>query len=159
MKRIDKSVASQIEKIHTQTTRAGTAQAESMQAAWTDAWNQQLSRSGEIYGRLFTGMRDEFAAFWQKRLDANMQTARAWSACSSVNEALELQQSWLRSAIEHYSDEGTRISELCRSAMLHAEPETARRAPEEAKPEDAKMAPERRPAHETHAPHIRHAAE
>lgn len=154
MKRIDKPVASQIENTQHETTGAQTAQAESMQAAWTDAWNQQLGRSGEIYGRLFAGMRDELAAFWQKRLDANMETARAWSACSSVNEALELQQSWLRSAIEHYSDEGTRISELCRSAVFHAEPETAQHTPEE-----TKTAPERKPAHETHAPHIQRAAE
>jgi hypothetical protein len=154
MKRIDKSVASQIENTQHETTGAVTAQVENMQAAWTDAWNQQLSRSGEIYGRLFAGMRDELTTFWQKRLDANMQTARAWSACSSVNEALELQQSWLRSAIEHYSDESTRISELCRSAVFHAEPETAQHTPEE-----AKTAPERKPAHETHAPHIQRAAE
>ena len=154
MKRIDKSVASQIENTQQETTAAVTAQAEDMQAAWTDAWNRHLNRSGEIYGRLLAGMRDELAAFWQKRLDANMQTARAWGACGSVNDALELQQSWLRCAIAHYSDEGTRISELCRGAVLHAEPETAERAHEEAKP-----APEHKPAQETHAPLIQRAAE
>jgi hypothetical protein len=155
MKRIDKSVASQIEAAQ----RAGTAQfedaqAENMQAAWTEAWGQQINRSGEIYGRLFAGVHDEFAAFLQKRLDANMETARAWSACRSVNEALDLQQSWLRSAIEHYSDQGTRVSELCRSAVFHAGPETAQQTAEE-----PKAAPERKPAHETHTPHIRRAAE
>src|SRR5688572_19717285 len=66
MKRIDKSVASQIENTQHETTGAVTAQVENMQAAWTDAWNQQLSRSGEIYGRLFAGMRDELTTFWQK---------------------------------------------------------------------------------------------
>lgn len=154
MKRIDKSVASQIENTRHETTGAVTAQAENMQAAWTEAWNQHLSRSGEFYGRLFVGMRDELTTFWQRRLDANMQTARAWSACGSVDEALELQQSWLRSAIEHYSDEGARMAELCRGAIFHAEPETVQRAPEE-----AKTALERKPAHETHAPHIQRAAE
>ena len=154
MKRIDKSVASQIENTQHETAEPVTAQAENTPAAWTDAWNQQLSRSGEIYGRLFAGMRDEVTAFWQKRLDAKMQTARAWSACSSVNEAMELQQSWLRSAIEHYSDESTRIAELCRGAIFQVEPETTQHAPEE-----AKTAPERKLARETHAPHIQRAAE
>ena len=55
MKRIDKSVASQIEKIHTQTTRAGTAQAESMQAAWTDAWNQQQLIGSRMLSNLNEG--------------------------------------------------------------------------------------------------------
>ncbi len=149
MKRIDKPVAPQIE-----TTQTENNPAERMQAAWADAWSQQLNRSGEIYGRLFAGMRDEFAGFVQKRLDANMETARAWSACRSVGEALELQQSWLRATIEHYSNQGTRISELCRGALFHAEPETVQHPPE-----DARTAPERKPAHETQAPHIRRAAE
>jgi hypothetical protein len=143
MKHIDKTVTSHME----------TTQAENMQAAWADAWSQQLSHSGEIYGRLFAGMRDEAATFVQKRLDANMETARAWSACRNVNEAVELQQNWLRCAIEHYSDQGSRMSELCRSAVFRAEPEPARHAPEE-----PKATPERKPARETH-PHIRHAAE
>jgi len=148
MKRIDKPVASQMEA-----TQAQATQTENMQAAWADAWSQHLNRSGEIYGRLFAGMRDEFASFVQKRLDANMETARAWSACRNINEALELQQSWLRSAIEHYSDQNTRLSELCRSTVFSAAPEAVRQTPEE-----PKAAPERRPAQEAHT-HIQRAAE
>jgi len=153
MKRIDKPAASQTEHSPSETSRAEAAQAENVQAAWAEAWSQQLSRSGEIYGRLFAGMHDEVAGFLQKRLDANMETVRAWSACRGVNEALDLQQSWLRSAIEHYSDQGVRMSELCRGALFPAEPEAAQQTSDE-----PRAAPERRPVHEPHA-HIRHAAE
>lgn len=139
MKRIDKPVTSQDENVQPQ---------------WAEAWGQQLNRSGEIYGRLFASMRDEFATFTQKRLEANMETARAWTACRSVNEALELQQSWVRSAIEHYSDQGTKMSELCRSAVFQSEPEAAHRTPEE-----PKSAPERKPAHEPMHTHVQRAAE
>lgn len=148
MKRIDKPVTPQIEDTRHEAATAVAAQAENMQAAWTDAWNQQLGRSGEVYGRLFAGMRDELTAFWQKRLEANMETMRAWSTCGSVNEAVELQQSWLRSAIAHYSDEGSRISDLCRGAIFHAEPATAQQSQEEVRTKP-----------EAQAPHIQRAAE
>jgi len=157
MKRIDKPGASQVEAAQAETRQAQTM-AQTMQAAWAEAWGQQLNRSGEIYGQLFAGMRDEFAAFMQKRLEANMEAARAWTACRSVNEALELQQSWLRCAIEHYGDQGTKMSELCRSAVFHTEPEAAQRAPEEAKPAP-KPAPERGPAHEPVHTQVQRAAE
>lgn len=153
MKRIDKPVASQIGATQAETAQVENTQAEAMQAAWTEAWGQQLNHFGEVYGRLFARMRDQFPAFVQKRLDANMEAARAWSACRSVNEALELQQSWLHSAIEHYSDQSVRMSELCRSAVFRAE------AMAQQTFEDSKAALERKPAQETHAPHIQRAAE
>lgn len=147
MKRIDKPAASHIENAQIEDTRDHAAQVgavpvENTQAAWAEAWSRQLSRSGEFYGRLFAGMQDEFTAFLQKRLDANMETAHAWSACRGVNEALELQQSWLRSAIAHYSDQGVRMSELCRSVFFPAEPETQQTS------DESRMAPERNPAPE-----------
>jgi hypothetical protein len=152
MKRIEKSVTSQMEAAQAAAAEVARNQAESMQTAWAETWNQQLGRSGEIYGRLFAGMQDEVTHFVQKRLDANMETARAWGACRGVNEALELQQSWLRTAVEHYSSEGVRMSELCRSAFFAAEPETGHT------PDEARAAHERRPSHEPQT-HIQRAAE
>lgn len=156
MKRIEKPAAPQIE----------TTEAETTQAQWAEAWTQQLNRSGEIYGRLFANMRDEIAGFMQKRLDANMEIAQAWTACRSMNEALELQQTWLRSAIEQYSEEGTKMSELCRSAVFQSEPESPQHAteptqrttePAQRAPEAPKVAHERKPV-TVHA-HVQHAAE
>lgn len=141
MKRIEKQATS-----HTEGERV-----DNSAAAWADAWTQQLNRSGEVYGRLFSGMRDEFASFMQKRLEANMETARAWTNCRSVNEALDLQQSWLRHAIEQYSDESVKMSELCRGAMFPAQQEAA--------PGVQPGAPERKPAHEPVHTHVQRAAE
>ncbi len=148
MKRIDKPAAPQADAPQREST-------ENMQAAWVNAWSQQFNRSGDIYGRLFAGMRDEFAAFVQKRLDANMAAAQAWVACRNVNDALELQQSWLRCAIEHYSGQGARLSDLCRSAVFSAEPE---QQPAQRQPEESTAAPERQPAQDTRPP-IQRAAE
>ena len=142
MKRIEKQQAAS----HLEDTRVDNAA-----AAWAEAWTQQLNRSGEIYGRLFSGMRNEVATFMQKRLDANMEAARAWTSCRSVNEALELQQSWLRCAIEQYSHEGVKLSELCRGAILSAEQEPA------AGPQAT--ATERKPAHEPAHTQVQRAAE
>lgn len=149
MKRIDKpaidkpgvSQSETAQAEHTLTESARTASANE----WAEAWTQQINRSGEIYGRLFAGMRDELATFMQKRLEANMEAACAWSACRSVNEALELQQNWLRCCFEQYSGEGTKLSELCRNAVFQAEPEAT-----PATRDEIKAAPERKPA--THEP-------
>lgn len=152
MKRIEKSIASQMEAAQAAAVDVTRNPAENMQTAWAETWNHQLGRSGEIYGRLFAGMHDEVTAFLQKRLDSNMETARAWSACRDVSEALALQQTWLRSALTHYSDQGIRMSELCRSAFFPSEPEAAHTT------EESRAAPERKPAHEPQT-HIQRAAE
>jgi hypothetical protein len=152
MKRMEKSVSSQIETAQAAAADAMRGPSEHMQAAWAETWTHQLGRSGEVYGRLFAGLHDEVTAFVQKRMDANLETARAWGACRDVGEMLELQQSWLRSAISHYSDQSIRMSELCRGAFFPAQPETAHTA------EDSKTTSERKPAHESH-PHIQRAAE
>ncbi len=96
--------------------KAATRGAADLQTQLADAWGQQLSHSGETYGRLFAAMREEFTGFVQKRLDANMATMRAWSECRSVNDALALQQSWVQCAVEHYVEQGNRIIETCRLA-------------------------------------------
>lgn len=141
MKRIEKQAAHRTE----------VERADNGAAVWAEAWTQQLNRSGEIYGRLFSGMRDEVASFMQKRLEANMETARAWTTCRSVNEALDLQQSWLRCAIEQYSDESVKMSELCRGAIFPADHESVT-GPQAA-------ATERKPAHEPTQSHVQRAAE
>lgn len=152
MKRLEKSVTSQIETAQAAVADLARNPAGNMQAAWAETWTQQLGRSGEVYGRLFAGVHDEVTTFLQKRLDANMEAARAWTACRDVNEALELQQNWLRSAITHYSDQGVRMSELCRSTFFPGEARSAHAA------DEARAASERRPAHE-HQTHIHRAAE
>jgi hypothetical protein len=151
MKRIEKSAAPQIEN----------TEAENTQAQWAEAWTQQLNRSGEIYGRLFASMRDEIASFMQKRLEANMEIAQAWTACRSVNEALELQQTWLRCAVEQYGEEGAKMSELCRGAVFQGEPESIQHAtePTPRAPEAPKVAHERKPVHVPVHTHVQHAAE
>jgi hypothetical protein len=123
-----------------------------LQAQLSEAWNQQLGRSGETYGRLFAAMRDEFTGFVQRRLDANMATVREWSECRSLNDVLALQQRWAQSAVEQYVDQGNRILETCRMAATDIA-EAAQKA------EGEKPAAERKPAAQRPAePDIRRAA-
>lgn len=96
--------------------KAAARGAADLQAQLSEAWNQQLGRSGETYGRLFAAMRDECTGFVQRRVDANMTTMREWSECRSLNDVLALQQRWVQAAVEQYVDQGNRILETCRLA-------------------------------------------
>ena len=96
--------------------KAAARGAADLQAQLSDAWSRQFSRSGESYGRLFAAMRDEFASFVQRRVDANLTTMREWSECRSFNDALALQQRWVQCAVDQYVDEGNRFFETCRLA-------------------------------------------
>ena len=132
--------------------KAATRGAADLQAQLSEAWNQQLGRSGETYGRLFAAMRDEFTGFVQRRLDANMAAVREWSECRSLNDVLALQQRWAQSAVEQYVDQGNRILETCRMAATDIA-EAAQKA------EGEKPAAERKPAAQRPAePDIRRAA-
>ncbi len=132
MKRIeiDKPAATQPEA-----TLTGTA----TQAAWNDAWSQQMNHTAEMYGKLFAAMRDEVAGFVQRRLEADMAVARDWSACRSMTDVLDLQQKWLRGALDHYTKQGMKMAEICQRAVS----EPARTAGE-AEAEATKPAVERK---------------
>lgn len=86
------------------------------QAAWQEAWSQQLNRTAEIYGKLFATMREEVSGFVQKRIEADMEIARAWSTCQTMTDVLDLQQKWLQGAVEHYSEQSLKMAELCQKA-------------------------------------------
>ena len=132
--------------------KAATRGAADLQAQLSEAWNQQLGRSGETYGRVFAAMRDEFTGFVQRRVDANMAAMREWSECRSLNDVLALQQRWAQSAVEQYVDQGNRILETCRMAATDIA-EAAQKA------EGEKPAAERKPAAQRPAePDIRRAA-
>lgn len=90
---------------------------ETAPSTWSDAWNEQLNRSVGVYGRLFAAMRDDFAGLVQKRIEADLDIARCWGACRNMTDALELQQKWLQGAIEHYTQHGQRMAELCQTVM------------------------------------------
>ena len=96
--------------------KIATRGAADLQAQLSEAWNQQVGRSGQTYGRFFATMRDEFTDFVQRRLDANAMTMREWSECRSLNDAIALQQRWLQRAVEHYVDQSNRVLETCRLA-------------------------------------------
>ena len=132
--------------------KAATRGAADLQTRLAEAWSQQLSHSGETYGRLFAAMRDEFTGFVQKRLDANMAAMRAWSECRSVNDALALQQGWAQRAVEHYVEQGNRLIETCRLATTDiaeaSQPATESRSAAQRKP----------PAHARAEPDIKQAA-
>src|SRR6185503_6932612 len=104
-----------------------------LQAQLSEAWNQQLGRSGETYGRFFAAVRDEMTGFVQRRVDANMATVREWSECHSLNDVLALQQRWVQAAVEQYVDQGNRILETCRLAATDiveaAQPKTEAEKP------------------------------
>lgn len=132
--------------------KAAARGAADLQAQLTEAWNQQMGRSGETYGRLFAAMRDEFTGFVQRRLDANAATMREWSECRSLNDVMALQQRWAQAAVEQYVDQGNRIVETCRLAAS----DIADAAP---KAEAEKPAAERKPASQQPAtPGIKEAA-
>ncbi|MBL9035411.1 MAG: phasin family protein [Rhodospirillaceae bacterium] len=136
MKRID------IDKPGTSGTQAETAPAME-QAAWQEAWTLQLGRTAEIYGKLFAAMRDEAAGFVQKRIEADMETAKAWSTCRTMNDLLDLQQKWLHCAVEHYTEQGMKMAELCQRTMSEPAETVAAAAPAEAaqpKPAERKTA-------------------
>ncbi len=133
--------------------RAAARGADDIQAQLSEAWSQQFSRSGETYGRLFAAMRDEFASFVQRRLDANLTTMREWSECRSFNDAFALQQRWVERAVEQYIDQGNRVMETCRLAAGDMTETTAPKA------ESERPTPERRTAAHRHAePDIKQAA-
>lgn len=104
------------------------------QAAWQEAWTLQLGRSAELYGKLFATMRDEAAGFVQKRIEADMETAKAWSSCRTMNDLLDLQQKWLHCAVEHYTEQGLKMAELCQRAVSEPAEQAAAPAPAEAAP-------------------------
>jgi hypothetical protein len=114
--------------------KAAVRGAADLQGQLAEAWNQQLGRSTETYGRLFAAMRDEFTTFVQRRLDANMTAIREWSECRSFNDALALQQRWVQCAVEQYVDEGNRILETCRLAATDIAESAAQPAVEADKP-------------------------
>ena len=118
--------------------KAATRGAADLQAQLSEAWNQQLGRSGETYGRLFAAMRDELTGFVQRRVDANMTAVREWSECRSLNDVLALQQRWVQAAVEQYVDQGNRILETCRLAATDiaeaAQPKAEERPVSERKP-------------------------
>lgn len=87
------------------------------QAAWQEAWSQQLNRTAEIYGKLFATMRDEVSTFVQKRIEADMEIARRWNTCSNMTEVLDLQQKWLQGAVEHYTEQSLKMAEICQKAV------------------------------------------
>jgi hypothetical protein len=94
-------------------------------ATWQEAWTAQFSHGAELYGRLFAGLRDETAGFVHKRIEADMEAARAWGTCRSMNEVLELQQKWLQDAVEHYSAQSLKMADLCQRAFGDAVPTAA----------------------------------
>ena len=129
---------------------AATGDAADLQAQLTEAWTQHFGRSGETYGRLFAAMREEFTGFVQRRLDANLETMRAWSECRSLTDALALQQTWVQRAVEHYVDQGNRVIETCRLAATDLT-ESAQSAGETTKAEQS-------PATQSTGPNIQQAA-
>ena len=118
--------------------KAAARGAADLQAQLSEAWNQQLGRSGETYGRLFAAMRDEFTGFVQRRVDANMTAVREWSECRSLNDVLALQQRWVQAAVEQYVDQGNRVLETCRLAAADiveaAQPKAEEKPVSERKP-------------------------
>jgi Phasin protein len=134
-----------------------------LQAQLTEAWAEQFNRSGETYGRLFAAMRDELTGFMQRRLDANMATMQAWTECRTMNDAMALQQDWVKCAVEQYIEEGNRIIDTCRAcatddgeAKAAVDKPTSKR---EKRTRTRHGATERKHAHrEPEEPEIRHAA-
>ena len=118
--------------------KAAARGAADLQAQLSEAWNQQLGRSGETYGRLFAAMRDEFTGFVQRRVDANMAAVREWSECRSLNDVLALQQRWVQAAVEQYVEQGNRVLETCRLAAADiveaAQPKAEEKPVSERKP-------------------------
>jgi Phasin protein len=137
--------------------KAAARGAADLQAQLTEAWNEQFGRTGETYGRLFAAMRDELTGFMQRRLDANVATMQAWTECRSLNEALALQQDWVKCAVEQYVEEGNRIIETCRSCATD-DAESAAPADKPAKRERSKTERKRAAHREHHAPDFREAA-
>jgi hypothetical protein len=133
MKRID------TDKTATTSAQIGIAPT-AEQAAWQEAWTLQLNRAAELHGKLFAAMRDEAAGFVQKRIEADMETAKAWSSCRTMNDLLDLQQKWLQSAVEHYSEQGLKMAELCQRAVSEpAELPVAAAEAEPPKPAERKV--------------------
>ncbi len=141
MKRIeiDKPAATQVET--------------ASQATWNDAWSQHLTHTAEMYGKLFAAMRDEAAGFVQKRLEADMEIARGWSNCRSVTDVLDLQQKWLRAAVDHYTEQGLKMAEICQRTV--GEPAQAASEPDSERP---KAAAERKTGGEPAVSNVQRAA-
>ena len=83
---------------------------------FTAQWSEMLERSGQAYAKIFTAWRDEMVGFTEKRLQADLDTARAFYGCQSWAEMLELQQGWLKQAVENYAEENNRLLEICQEA-------------------------------------------
>ena len=103
-------------------TEAGVAKTESSDGNtdwnihFSEHWSEMMERSGQAYSKIFTAWRDEMIGFTEKRLQADLDTGRAFYGCRSWAEMVELQQDWLKQAIENYADENSRLMEICREA-------------------------------------------
>lgn len=141
--------------------KAAARGAADLQAQLTEAWSRQFGHAGEAYGRLFAAMREELTGFMQRRLDANMAAMQAWTECRTVNDALALQQDWVKCAVEQYAEEGNRIIETCRACAADgAEAATPDEKPAKREKRARKASGERKHAahREPHHPEFRQAA-
>lgn len=82
----------------------------------TAQWSEMLERSGQACSKILTAWRDEMVGFTEKRLQADLELMRDIHGCRNWTDMLDLQQGWLKSTIEHYVDENTRLMDLCREA-------------------------------------------
>jgi len=67
---------------------------------------------GEAFTKACAEWQQEVARFTSRRLEGDMELMRSLSECRSVTEALRLQQSWAKDALQAYASETNQLMEI-----------------------------------------------
>lgn len=75
---------------------------------------EALAATGTAWGAAFHACTEEMARFLAHRLDRDMQAQQALLACRDLDALREIQESFLREAINDYQEETGRLAEIGR---------------------------------------------
>lgn len=117
-KTAEKSVA--VAKQRAEEASARTAAGlEDMSTATRNAYQSWL-QSTDTLAKGFERVNKSMLSFAQYAFDANLNAARQLMSCASVNEAMEIQASHLKSSLDSLLAESSKVSEIASSAMTDA---------------------------------------
>lgn len=117
-KTAEKSAAIAKQQAEKATART-TAGLDDLSAATRNACQTWL-QSTDTLAKGFQRVNKSMLSFAQYSFDANLNAARQLMSCASVNEAMEIQASHLKSSLDSLLAESSKVSEIASSAMTDA---------------------------------------
>ena len=71
-----------------------------------------LEKSASVFGKGMRTFQEEGMRFFNRRMEDNAKTVRAFAACRTLPEVFAAQQKWFADMTRTYSEEWTRYGEL-----------------------------------------------